>query len=314
MKIHDIRNKAILNLNRGKLTVQKHSPEILMVFGVVGFVATVVAACKATTKLNDITEKRKADIETIEKAAENGEVNGEKYSDEDKKKDIRIVNVKTGAKIVKLYAPAAAIGIVSIASICGSHYILQKRNLALTAAYAAIDKGYKEYRDRVVEKYGEEVDRELKHGIKKQEVEKTVKDDNGEDKQVKETIDVVEDPNGVGPYAKFFDEGSTAYVRDPESNLRFLRSQQTYLNQKLKSQGHLYLNEVYDALGLPRTRSGQQIGWWYDPDNLACHNYVDLGIYNVNRASSRDFVNGYNACILLYFNVDGNILEMMEEE
>ena len=38
---------------------------------------------------------------------------------------------------------------------------------------------------------------------------------------------------------------------------------------------------------------------------------VDFGIYNIHRPENRAFVNGYERTILLDFNVDGDILDMM---
>ena len=83
------------------------------------------------------------------------------------------------------------------------------------------------------------------------------------------------------------------------------------MNEKLLAQGHVYLNEVYDALGIPRSKAGQIVGWVYNPDNPVGDNYIDFGIYQTNRAVARDFVNGYEKVILLDFNVDGNILDLM---
>ena len=61
-------------------------------------------------------------------------------------------------------------------------------------------------------------------------------------------------------------------------------------------------------LGIPATRAGQQVGWIYDKNDPNKDNFVDFGIYDTNRPSNRDFVNGYERTILLDFNVDGNIL------
>ena len=79
----------------------------------------------------------------------------------------------------------------------------------------------------------------------------------------------------------------------------------------LRRKGHLYLNEVYDMLGIPRTKAGQIVGWIYDEEHPVGDNYVDFGIYDSNKPRVRDFVNGYERTVLLDFNVDGNILDMM---
>lgn len=114
------------------------------------------------------------------------------------------------------------------------------------------------------------------------------------------------------PYARFFDDSSPMWTRDSESNLRFLKHNQNYANDLLKSRGHLFLNDVYQLLGIPKTRAGQVVGWIYDPENGEGDNHVDFGIYHDDQ-HSRDFVNGYEKSILLDFNVDGEILNMLEE-
>ena len=113
---------------------------------------------------------------------------------------------------------------------------------------------------------------------------------------------------GYSDYAKFFDEGCREWDKDPEYNLTFLKCQENYANDLLKSKGHLFLNEVYDMLGIPRTKAGQIVGWIYDEENPIGDNYVDFGIYDVYKEANRNFVNGYERNILLDFNVDGDIL------
>lgn len=111
-------------------------------------------------------------------------------------------------------------------------------------------------------------------------------------------------------YARFFDAGCAAWENDSEFNLTFLKIQQNYANEKLKSQGYLFLNDVYDMLGIPRTKAGQVVGWVYNEDNPIGDNFVDFGIYS---EGNRDFVNGFDKNPLLDFNVDGNILDKMGE-
>jgi len=298
------------SFNKMGFQIKKHSPEILVVAGVVGVVASAVMACKATIKVSEILENSKEAINSIHDCAANKSL-AEEYTPEDAKKDLAIVYVQTGIKLAKLYAPAVALGALSLGSILASNNILRKRNVALAAAYATVDKGFKEYRNRVVERFGEEVDRELRHNIKAKKIEKIVIGEDGKEKKVKETIQVAENPNTYSDYARFFDDGCTGWEKDSEYNLMFLRAQQQYANDKLRANGHLFLNEVYDMLGIPRTKAGQVVGWVYDAENPIGDNYVDFGIYDIHRETVRNFVNGYERTILLDFNVDGNIWDLM---
>lgn len=296
-------------LHRVGFQFQKHSPEVLVGAGVVGVVVSAVLACKATMKLSGILTESRESVEKIHKVAED-EALKEEYTEEDRKKDLTITYFQTGVKIVKLYAPSAALCALSITSILASHNILRRRNVALAAAYATVDKSFKEYRSRVVKRFGERVDHELKHNIKAVEVEETVKGEDGKETTVKKTIDVVDpdDPSTYSEYARFFDESCPAWEKNAEYNLMFLRGQQQYANDLLRANGYLFLNDVYKMLGIPPTTAGQSVGWIYDPKNPVGDNYVDFGIYDVHRQSKREFVNGYERSILLDFNVDGNIL------
>ena len=312
MKKAEIMNTLTRKFYRVGFKFKKHSPEILVGAGVVGVVASAVMACKATTKLDDVLAETKDTVDKIHDVTEHPEKipEGKEYTVEDSKKDLTIVYTQAGVKLVKLYGPAVVLGTVSIAAIIGGHHILRKRNIALAAAYTAVDKGFKEYRGRVRERVGEEVDRELRYNIKAKEIEKTVTDANGKETVVKETVDVA-DPNLTSDYARFFDDGCTGWTKDPEFNLMFLKDQQRYANDLFKSKGHLFLNEVYDMLGIPRTQAGQVVGWIYDEKNPIGDNFIDFGIYDIADERKRSFVNGYERTILLDFNVDGNILEMI---
>lgn len=305
----ELMTKASRLLGNASLQIRKHSPEILMVAGVVGTVASTVLACKATLKVNEVLEEKKNTIDAIHTCLENETI---EYTEEDSKKDLTILYAQTGIKLVKLYAPAVILGALSITSIVAGHRILKKRNLALAAAYAVVDKGFKDYRKRVVERFGEELDKELRYNLKAKEIEEVVKDKDGNEKVEKKVVNIVdsENPlNGVSEYAKFFDEVSTNWSKDPEYNLMFLRRQQDWANEKLKATGYLFLNEVYDMLGIPRTQAGQVVGWIYDTKNPNGDNYVDFGIYDVHSEAKRGFVNGVERSILLDFNVDGVIYD-----
>lgn len=310
MNMNGIISRVNGTVIRTGFKIRKYSPEILMVAGVVGTVASAVIACKATTKLNDILEDAKDDIDNIKHYAEHPEELTAEYTEEDSKKDLTIVYLQTGVKLAKLYAPAVALGALSLTGIIKSHDILRKRNVALAAAYMTVDKGFKAYRGRVVERFGEELDRELKYNIKAKEIEETVVDGKGKEKTVKKTVNVV-DPNTISDYARFFDDGCTGWEKDPETNLMILKHQQNYANELLRSRGHLFLNEVYDMLGIPRCKAGNVVGWIYDDECPNGDNFVDFGIYDAHNEAKRDFVNGYERTILLDFNVDGPILDLI---
>lgn len=304
-----MKEKMMRLYNNSKNGIQKHSPEILAGVGVIGTVTSAVMACRATLKLNDILDDCKETRNKIKEVAENPKYENE-YTPEDVKKDITINYTQTAVKIAKLYAPAVILGSASLGCLLASNDILRKRNAALSAAYMTVDKSFKEYRGRVAERFGEEVEKEIRYNIKAQEIETVVANEDGSETVVMEEAKVM-DPNLYSDYAKFFDEANPNWQNDPEYNLMFLKSQQQYANDLLKARGRLFLNEVYDMLGIDRTKAGQVVGWAYNPNNPTGDNFVDFGIYDMSKERVRAFVNGYETNILLDFNVDGNVWDLM---
>lgn len=295
--VNGVASKTVMKL-------KKHSPEILVMAGIAGTVVSAVLACKATTKVAEILDETKGTLDTIHEGMETGAINGQEYTTEDGKKDTVVVYAQTGMKLAKLYAPAIILGTLSITSILASNNILRKRNVALGAAYAAIDKSFKEYRGRVIERFGEQVDTELKYGIKAKKFEEIEVDpETGKEKKVKKTV-MVADPNLQSDYAVYFDSKSRNYETNPDYNRMFLKAQQAFANDKLQTRGHLFLNEVLDDLDLPRTPAGQIVGWTKNgPDG-----YVNFRIVEVERETEDG---RHEPALLLDFNVEGNIWEKM---
>ena len=305
----EIMAKMTRTFNRTGLQLKKHSPEILLAAGVVGVVASGVMACKATLKVQEIVEDAKGKIDTIHEVSNDPEM-AEKYTEEDSKKDLAIVYTQTAVKMIKLYGPSVALGVASLGCMIGSNRILNKRNVALAAAYTAVDKSFKEYRGRVIERFGKQMDKELRYNIKAQEIEEVSVDEKGKEVTKKSTVEVM-DPNAYSPYSIVFDDGNTGWDPDPELTKYFLIQQQNWANDRLKAKGHLFLNEVYDMLGAKRTKAGAQVGWVYDEKNPVGDNYVDFGIFDIRSPKARDFVNGLEKVIVLDFNVDGVILDLI---
>ena len=283
-------------MGRQMFKLEKDSPKILFGLGVASMVGSTVLACRSTLKLESVLEKTQNDLK-IANALEHRE-----YSEEDRQQDKTLIYVRGVADIVKLYAPSIAMGAAGIAMLTKSHNILEQRNAALTAAYIAIDKGFKEYRARVVAKYGEQDDQEFRYGAEKVSI---VDEKTGRKKEV-----VRVSPEDPSIYARFFDQLCSSWNKDPELNFIFLKCQQEYVNHLLRARGHVFLNEVYDQLGIPRTKAGQVVGWLRDSEEG--DNYVDFGLWKGDTQVARDFINGREGAILLDFNVDGPIYDLID--
>lgn len=285
-------------LARTTLLASKSSPEVLLAAGIVGMVGSTVLACRATLKMDAVLEDTKEKLNTA-KTLEHRD-----YSERDRSRDVSLIYFQTGVEIVKLYTPAIVLGGLSIYALTQSHSIMAKRAVALTAAYGALEKGFDEYRARVVEKYGEEEDRNLRYGSQQIEV---TDPKTGKKKAVTR---VGRDEPSI--YARFFDVGSSSWNKEPEYNLMFLQCQQNYANDKLHARGHVFLNEVYDMLGLERSKAGAVVGWILSK-NGETDNYIDFGVFDGKTQSARDFVNGFEGSILLDFNVDGVIYDKIDD-
>ncbi len=301
-KLTAFKNIVTSRTSRQLLKVQKHSPVILFAVGVAGMVGTVVLASKATLKVDKILNEHELDKEMsggLLDAVEAGERPGTDYTKEDYQKDMVLLYLRTASKLGKLYAPALACGVVSIAALTGSHYILNSRNVALTAAYAAIEKGYHEYRSRVVNELGEDKDRQFATELEMTEVVETKA--NG--KTV--TTQVATGVKGTSPYAAIFDETNKNWNRHSEYNRLFIQCQQQYANDLLRARGHVFLNDVRDMLGLERIPAGQ-IGGWVQGPKEGDH-YIDFGVFRGDTWMAQQFVNGDEQSVILDFNVDGPV-------
>lgn len=285
-------------LGRGNLVMKKYSPEILLGVGVISIISGTVMACIATLKVESVLDDFAAKKDTINEAAS---YEMSEYPEADARQDMVIVHVQTAVKLAKLYAPAITLTTVGIACIIGSHGIMRKRNIALVASYTALEKAFDSYRGRVAEKFGEDEEFNIRHNITKEKMTTEEVDENGKVKKVKKDATVI-NGNSHSPYAKFFDEYNVNWRPNADFNMIFLRQQQQYANDMLLARGHVLLNDVYDDLGLDRTSAGAVVGWALGHGD----GYIDFGIYD-----SVDFVNGREASILLDFNVDGVMYDLI---
>lgn len=294
-----IPNEVSSKLALSVLKTRKHSPKIMFAAGIVGVVGTVVLASRATLRLDEVLE------ETQEKLREVDEIDQERfpgYTDEDRVKDKAKLYARGALDVTKLYAPAAIVGVASIGLLTGSHVVLSRRNAALGAAYAAVSEAFKEYRARVVEDGGEEKDRKYRYGIKK--VDETIVAEDGTKKKVKRSV-----ATGLSEYSRIYGPGLPNWQSNPELNLIFLRGIQNMCNDRLHANGYLFLNDVYDELGIDRTPAGQVVGWLRS-DRTDGDGFVDFGIFNdENSLSIYDYVTGQDDGLLLDFNVDGVVYE-----
>lgn len=310
IKKDEIINAVTRTASKYGYRLKKASPTIMIISAAVCGVTATVMACKATIKAQDIIEEHKADVATIHK--------DETYTEEDVKKDITAVYIQTGVKLAKAYAPAVSLGAIALGCMFGSHTIMSKRNATLTAAYIALDKTFNEYKSRVTERFGDRIQHELEHNIKAVEVESTAKKDDGTEEVIKEYKDIASKHESV--YTCVFDSTVDTWEPDMDLNRNYLFMVEKAANKRLKSQGHLFLNDVLSMIGTyggnktMKVPEGQLIGWIYDPNDLSKQNCISFGIdqyvegvSNIQNIDTNPFA--YNMALLLTFNCDGVIID-----
>ncbi len=290
--------------------VRKNLPTILTATSIVTSGAAIVAASIAGHKIVPVIKETKNKINDIEELYNNDSNTVTKVSAQ---KCVIKTLAQSGGKVLKIYAPTILLYGCSIASTIGNHNIMVNRNVALAAAYASVKAGFSTYRNRVIEKYGENADAEIMNGqkeIKKQIIDKKT----GETKD----ITVLENNPIVGDFNVFFDEFCPGYTNNVDYNMTLLIAKENSLTMKLKIQGYLFMEDVWETLGYPMTlltvRQRQQakvVGWIYDPTDSTRDNRVSFGLTNPDGTYSNKakeiLSNGFPG-MLLEFNPDGDIL------
>lgn len=311
MKKTELATKAGQILVKTKLGIKKHSPEILVVTGIGTGIVAAIIACKQTIKANDIVAEARKSLQNIEDVKELAANNEVEYTEENEQEDRKTIAMQTTVGMVKTYALPVGLGIFSITCILAGHHILKKRNVALAAAYSALSTDFMNYRKRVVDKYGKDVDFMLKNGLEKQIIANQVVDPKtGEVKETKEEV-LTYEGDKLSQYARVFDEvGSTQWTPSADHNRAFLLMEQNYFNERIKTRGYIFLNEVYERLGFRPTKAGSVVGWVYQN---ADYEGIDFGIFTAHTQKAAEFLEGTEPSIILDFNVQGDILSLVTE-
>ena len=296
MRLASVKNVVTSSLGRKLLFTRKHSPVLLFGVGVAGFIGTVVLATRATFKMEEVVKEAESLTD---------EANSKDLSEKDLKKELTKIRMNTAVKVGKLYAPAIGTGVLSISALTGAHVIQLRRLGGVTAAYAALDQGFREYRKRVVDEFGGEKDAELRYGL----IEKEVIVSDGPEGPVVDTVKRLNPELGMSIYAKAFDENNPNWEPDRHKNQIFIQVQQQYANDRLHSQGYLFLSDVYRSLGFKETKASRVVGWVKGNGD----DYVDFGLFDGDPHMGTLFVNGETQSVVLDFNVDGVVWDLLDD-
>ena len=315
--VKNIASKAIFK-------VKKASPEILIGAGIVSIVAGTVFACRATLKADQVIDDHANKMYAIERAKEDYK---DSYSNKDELQDKVTTYTQTAVGFAKLYWPAAVLMTGGVVCLLSAHGIMKQRNAALAAAYAVVDKAFKSYRGRVVDELGKDKDYHFMYDTEYQTVTEEVIEEDGKKKKVKKEIQVAKADHGEpSMYARYYEKqelrddgtytGSSQWCQTPTYNASHLALKYKVLNDQLRARGYLFLNDVYEELGFPRTQAGQVVGWVWDgngDNRVSLGDYVDKLVDPNVPAAEKNYMHDHDQSILLDFNVDGVILDLLKD-
>ena len=301
------------------LLAKKHAPELMIGAGIGGFGLTIFETVKATNNTNELIEQRDQHLGMIESTR--SAFTEAEYSTKDYQHDLAIVNRQTKWAIVKTWAPVATRGLASTASILGGFKIVNGRLVATTAAYKVLENRIDHYRSNVIERFGKDVDWELEHSIKAETLEAAERE-REENRRIdaenkgRKIIRKRKKTEYSHVYDGIFDQYSDKWQRywTPEMALEFVKQKQRELNDMLKINKHVFLNEAYDKLGLPRTSEGAVVGWILTHGNP--DSFVSLGIDEMPEEEIRQILCTHrndDIRIKIRTNPDGLIYDLIDK-
>ena len=220
-----------------KMFVIKNAPTLLVAGGTALMAGSTVMAAKASFSYKE--EVLMPHVEEVVRISMDETLDEEtKKAETDKEKAALTIDT------AKRFLPAAGLMVAGIACIAAGHTMQLKRLAGLSAALAAV-------------KFENE---QIKADAAGEEIEPVTVTHDGKTDVVRTEVDghllPVEDfRNRVfGPENKNWDPS-------PVVCENFLNAVERHANDKLRWQGHLFLNELYKMLGMPETRLGAVMGW-----------------------------------------------------
>lgn len=208
-----------------RVSVSKHSPEILLGIGIAGMITTTVLAVRATPKAIQLIDQKKYELDVD-----------------------KLTPMETVKTTWKCYVPAAVSGVASVAMLIGSNSVNVKRNAALATAYKLSESAFTQYKDKVIETVGEKK-------------EKVVRDKVSEEQIKNNPVNKTEIFYAGKGQTLFFEPLSHRYFY---STIEKIRRAENEINHNLLTDPFddgVTVNDFYEAIGLPPTEMGDMLGW-----------------------------------------------------
>lgn len=245
--------------------IAKNAPLGLTVAGVLGLGATAYLSFKSAKRFEEITtdledkresEAYQADIREVVTAEGVDSLNEEErdYWDENKDVDFTVKRSVIIRNVAGAFAAPVITGTVSICAITLSYMMMNNRVKGLASALATASAESYYYHKKYENQYGEEE-------AKRFYTPTTETDESTRDEDNKQVKVVTKDKGAGDLYGEWFDKSDNYVADDHTYNKAFITSVEEKMANKLFRNGYLVLNDLKDALGFERDRSGAVVGW-----------------------------------------------------
>lgn len=299
--------------------VKFRSPELLIGAGVVGLVGAAVVAVRRGVRWHNAARAEIVhDLETIKKAE-----GSPQYTREDRVRDYAQVIGKGVWSFTQIYGPSIAVGAASVVSVLAGTGVLKGRLAAMTSAAATAQAALERYRSRVREKLGEDADYEFAYEVSAKKAKIKHEDGTKESLVTYHLVPSSGEWMAASPYSRLWDENAMEWCANRDIQFLTLRSLENHFNQELNARGVVFLNDVYKALGLPMSKDAALVGWIKDYEKpkmakLAAElgrvpgdGMISFGVFENESPSARAYLAGDDNRVVLDFNVDGVIYDLI---
>lgn len=296
------KENAIVKMANAKFYIKKNSPEILVGAGIATLIGSLVYTVIGTLNTGVEVTNAVCELDEVE--------NDDSLMEEERRKKKHGIYIHAGLNIARNYAPAVTLATVSAGCLIGSNAIMRRRAFSLAAAYSALDSTFSDYRTRVIDEYGEDVDKKMRYGLTTKEVEvEQIDEETGEVVKTTSTVtEAAESATNIWYKRQYELSDGTVIVNpnwqpDKGLNATFVLAQIAWFNGRLSRGEHVWLDDIYNELGIPVDGYRQEahvLGWTPDKNG---EKYIKCRLYN--KEESGDFISNDDGDILLSFNPDG---------
>ena len=296
------KENAIVKMANAKFYIKKNSPEILVGAGIATLIGSLVYTVIGTLDTGVDVTNAVCELDEVE--------NDDSLMEEERRKKKHGIYIHAGLNIARNYAPAVTLAMASAGCLIGSNAIMRRRAFSLAAAYSALDATFSDYRTRVIDEYGDEVDKKMRYGLTTKEVEvEQVDEETGEVVKTKATVTEGDESATTVWYKRQYELSDGTVIVNPnwqpnkDLNATFVLAQIAWFNGRLSRGEHVWQDDIYKELGIPVDGYRQEahvLGW--TPDKSG-EKYIKCRLYN--KEESGDFISNDDGDILLAFNPDG---------